>query len=916
MTSGLTFLLTASPLFGQSSVNGGVDCSDPYLRATAACQQSGTPTMPSQGQNGTAMQLGGTATPGLPTTDPTSARLPGNAPVYVDSAGNRWQRMSPDNDRNRYVFPPDPVTDLQKLTKTSTGEAIPIFGRDFFETAPSTFAPADEVPVTPDYVVGPGDEVLVRIWGAEATSSNDQLTVDSSGNIYIPRVGSIQVAGLRAQELQSRLNTEVGRVFRNFHLSVGLGHLRSIQVYVVGEARRPGAYTISSLSTVINALFASGGPNVQGSMRRIQVRRGDHVQSEFDLYDLVLRGDKTHDVRLETGDILYIPAVGPQVALAGSVRHPAIYELKADSSAAQPASSLSDILALAGGLSATGAPGQIRLERIGNDLQRHALAVSLDAAGLAMPLKDGDVLYAGHISPGYEQSVTIRGNLANPGRFTWKAGMRLSDIIPDRNSLLTNDYWRARNRLGVPTPLFQPADANGFPQTQMLPGQQLPYSNTGTNRTNYYNNGNSNYGSNNVRGMGNSAQAPLDSEDGVSLAAGGVVSANAAEMDRTAREEVAGRSVFGSTNSDDAQNTALANSTSRNAAGVNTGPPDATRMAYGNGPQMQQPLETNLNRVQIPAPEIDWSYAVVERLDKNTLKSTLLPFNLGKLVQNHDSSQDLPLQPGDVVTILSQRDILVPQHEQTKYVRLEGEFTGAGVYSVAPGETLDQLVARAGGFTTSAYLYGSSFLRESARAFQQQRLDEYISRLSTDMERNTAVRGASTTTGISDPNALALERNIVNQLRQLRATGRIVLDFGADSSGINSLPRMPLENGDVFRVPSRPNIVSVIGAVYGQNLFLYDSGRKLQDYVLLAGKPNRIADKDHAFIIRANGSIFSRERAKGVFSNHFDEAVIYPGDAIVVPEKPIKPTALRQFVDYSQVLSSFGLAAAAINVVK
>ena len=318
--------------------------------------------------------------------------------------------------------------------------------------------------------------------------------------------------------------------------------------------------------------------------------------------------------------------------------------------------------------------------------------------------------------------------------------------------------------------------------------------------------------------------------------------------------------------------------------------------------------------IRIPAPEIDWSYAVIERLEPQTLKSTLVPFNLGRLLKDHDPSQNLMLQAGDVVTILSQNDLLVPLDEQTKYVRLEGEFAGAGVYTVSPTETLRDLVERAGGLTTKAYLYGSSFQRESARAFQQQRLDAYISTLAADMERSAAVQSASSSTGILNPNAFAEQRGLIAQLRQLRATGRIVLEFKPDSLGLSDIPSIPLENGDVFRIPPRPNTVSVIGAVSGQNIFLYNQNRRLEDYVFLAGDPNRIADRKHAFIIRADGSVFSR--GKGGRSSHFDDAHIYPGDSIVIPEKLIKPSGLRNLLDYSQILSSFGLAAAAFSVVR
>lgn len=823
---------------------------------------------------------------------PGDQRQPGNAQVYIDAAGNRWDRTTVDTDRNPLPLPPDPITDLQRLAKSSTGEVLTVFGRDLFQNAPSTFAPADQIPAVSDYIVGPGDEILVRLFGADSVSSNSQLTVDAAGNIYIPRIGPVQVAGLHVSEIQARITAAANHVYRDYRLSVSLGHLRSIQVYVVGEARRPGAYTISALSTMLNALIVSGGPNVQGSLRKIQLRRADGSSRSLDLYDLILRGDKSQDSRLQAGDTIFIPAVGPQVALAGSVRHPAIYELK-DGQSERASTTLEELLKLAGGISVTGDPGKIRLERIGSDLERHAMTVLLDASGSAMPLRDGDVLYANHIAAGYEQSVTIRGNLANPGRFAWHPGMRLSDIIPDRSSLLTSNYWRERNQLGVPTPLFQASDFDSqttLPSNVSLPGvMQRSADNT--------------RGENLVPKDVDPGR-PTDVDDtiqNVALAAGGVVSSSTLEMDQAAKEAA-------SRTPDNRASTNLGRDTPQPSDGRSSVPSQTNQQVASS---VTAPL-----RVRIPAPEIDWSYAVIERLDPTTLRSSLLPFNLGRLIQDHDSTQDLALQPGDVVTILNQRDILVPQREQTKYVRLEGEFAGAGVYSVGPGETLEQLVRRAGGFTPSAYLYGSSFQRESARAFQQQRLDEYITRLSTEMERATAERGASTTTGISDPNALTLERNIISQLRQLRATGRVVMEFKPDSIGVDALPHIALENGDVFRVPSRPDNVSVLGAVYGQNVFLYSPSRHLADYVALAGRPNRIADKSHAFIIRADGSIYSRESAKGVFSNHFEEARVYPGDAIVVPERLIKPTALRQLLDYSQVLSSFGLAAAAINVVR
>lgn len=871
------FVLGCTVAYGQSSNSNQINCSDPLYSTTSSCRT--TADSIAQPASSSSRSTGDTTSD----RDILSQRNGDSQQVYIDQAGSETRRQSTSGNRPELFFPPDPVTDFQRLVRSATGEMLPIFGRDLFQQAPSTFAPADQIPVTADYIVGPGDEVLLRLWGPE--SFNSQLTVDPSGSIYIPKVGAVHVAGLRSDELQKQISAEVNHTFRNYRISVSLGHLRSIQVYVVGEARRPGAYTISALSTVLNALFVSGGSNVQGSLRHIQVRHEGKTSSEFDLYDLVLRGDKSKDIRLQQGDTIFIPAAGSQVALAGSVRHPAIYEILGDTTTP-------DLLQLAGGYTSISRRDTISLERIDPDLSRKAVTVAMNAAGRSLTLRDGDVLFVNHITQGYEQSVTIRGNLANPGRFSWHPGMRLDEIIPDRMSLLTSSYWRERNRLGVPAPLFEPQQPTSG-RTQDYPSRS------------------------NLSGNSNGTRSGITAQDGSSASFDNQTLQNNPEAlvspnsQRPSSSEATAATLFGQTIQESAYGT-NSSATSRQGSGIGT--PGV--MEQRPDVKSDFPTDHPEHTIVVPAPEIDWSYAVIERLDPQTLKSILLPFNLGQLVQNHDPAQNLEIQPGDVVTILSQADIPVSIDEQTKFVRLEGEFASAGVYSVRPGEDLEALILRAGGLTSKAYLYGSSFLRESARVFQQQRLNEYISSLSADMERSAAVRAASSSTGILDPNALSEQRSLVAQLRQLRATGRVVLEFRPSSIGADSIPKISLENGDIFRIPSRPNTVSVVGAVYGQNVFLFDSKRRVEDYVDLAGKPNRIADRKHAFIIRADGSIFSRERTQGVLSNNFDSSAIYPGDAIVIPEKLIKPSALRNVLDYSQILSSFGLAAAAINVVR
>ncbi len=300
------------------------------------------------------------------------------------------------------------LTDFQQMVATSLGQTLPIYGTNLFDESPTTFAPVDHAPVTADYVVGPGDELLIRAWGQ--IDLDVHARVDRNGAIYIPRVGSLNVAGLRYDQLQSFLKSHIGRIYQNFDLNVGMGELRSIDVFVVGQASHPGRYTISSLSTLANAIFASGGPSPSGSMRHIELKRGTAVITNFDLYDLLLKGDKSKDVQLLPGDVIYFAAVGPQVAMGGQVNNPAIYELK-------NGASLGEVLQMAGGLSVTAYGGKVYVEQIKGREDRGIEEIKLDEAGLQRPLKDGDVLNFTPISPRFVDSVTLRGNVAQPGRY-------------------------------------------------------------------------------------------------------------------------------------------------------------------------------------------------------------------------------------------------------------------------------------------------------------------------------------------------------------------------------------------------------------------------------------------------------------------------------------------------------------------
>jgi protein involved in polysaccharide export with SLBB domain len=274
--------------------------------------------------------------------------------------------------------------------------------------------------------------------------------------------------------------------------------------------------------------------------------------------------------------------------------------------------------------------------------------------------------------------------------------------------------------------------------------------------------------------------------------------------------------------------------------------------------------------------------------------------------------------PGDVVTIFSKADIRVPQSEQTRFVRLEGEFASSGIYSVLPGETLRQLVKRAGGITPDAYLYGSEFTRESTRRVQQQRLNEYVDQIALQVNAS-AINSANSAVSAQDQAALTAaqqqNQNVINTLRQARATGRIVLELQPDSRDVSQLPDLPLEDGDQFIVPRIPSTVSVDGAVYNQNSFIFDPSRRLGGYVRLAGGANRDADTGRAYVVRASGAVISKQYSSSLRGNSFDSIGLYPGDTVVIPLNLNKGKTLRLIVDIAQIVGQFGIAIAAANVV-
>jgi polysaccharide export outer membrane protein len=317
--------------------------------------------------------------------------------------------------------------------------------------------------------------------------------------------------------------------------------------------------------------------------------------------------------------------------------------------------------------------------------------------------------------------------------------------------------------------------------------------------------------------------------------------------------------------------------------------------------------------VVLSAPDIDWSYAVIERQSAEDLTTSLIPFDLGSIILRGDPTQNYELLPGDVVTIFSKADLRVPTSQQTRYVKLEGEFVHVGVYSVLPGETLRGLLRRAGGLTPDAYLYASEFTRESTRRVEEQRLSEYADTLEAQITATTSANLARAVTSndqVAAEASTADAKQAVARLRHIQPVGRIVLTLMPDSHSIESVPDIALEDGDRFIVPRVPANVNVEGQVYSANAFVFEQGHRMIDYLREAGGPDRDADKKRMFILRADGAVVSRQY------NHLDSAPIYPGDTIVVPPVLDKRALLQRILDFSTIVGQLGFSAAAFDVLR
>jgi protein involved in polysaccharide export with SLBB domain len=570
-------------------------------------------------------------------------------------------------------------------------------------------------------------------------------------------------------------------------------------------------------------------------MRRIQLRRGGQTLTEFDIYDLIQKGDKSHDVRLLPGDVIYFSPIGAQVAISGDINEPGIYELKGETT-------VGAALKGAGGVTSLADTERVLLERIENHSSRQIEEFALDASGQGRLLRDGDLLRIFPLSPKYENAVTLRGNVAQPGLYPWKEGMRISDLIPSRGFLVTRDYWNLENHL-VPRISSHPF---GNPQPDQY----------GNAQPDQYGNAQPDQYGNAQPGQYGNAQA--------------------------------GQS--GSLRTNQPGNQGI----------------DQTM-------NLRTPI---IDTVGKTSAEINWDYALIERLDEHDLSTRLIPFNLAGAINNPTSPDNQYLKAGDVVTIFSRTDLELPMDKHALFIRVSGEVNAPGVYRVNPGGTLRDVVEQAGGLTPHSYLYASIFTRVSARQAQEKQLQqstEQMQRELTSKFANSAPQAGQT--GADQQAQLAMQQSSLARLTSIKPTGRVVLDMKPRFATTADIPDFTLEDGDTFYIPPKLSTVQVAGEVYNANAFRYQPGKRLKAYLNDAGGATREADQKRIFVIRADGTVVSRQSHNSRSHGSYGNLTLLPGDAIVVPEKLRVSNGLQNFANYAQIISGFAMTGAVLATV-
>ncbi len=771
-------------------------------------------------------------------------------------------------------------------------EGLKPFGYDLFAGKPSTFTPVMGIPIPGDYRVGPGDSVRIQLFGKE--NRDYELQVDRSGHLQLPELGPMSVAGLTFNELREQIQRTVRERYIGVESAVTLGELRSMQVFVLGEARTPGSYTVSSLATISHALYVSGGVLESGSLRNIQLKRNGKTVARLDLYDLLLQGDTSNDQALQPGDAVFIPPLGATVGVDGEVLRPAIYELKQEKSLAQ-------VLNLAGGLAPTAKLSAVQVTRVKPGIQRQIIDLDLGQPGQTnFGVLAGDRIKVASVNDLSEGFVRLEGALAKPGDYAWRPGLRISDVVrslrrdlmpeADLNyALIVREINKKRDIATLAVNLAEAVSQPGSTADLNLEElDRLLVFSRSRNQSEAHVSG--------VIGE----QAELFNQADTALG-------------NKSRQVNTGMSHEGYEKEESRLLTRyelLASVIEQLRQQARPGEPQQVIEVAGQvrfPGEYPLPLNQGLENILAAAGGLmDSAYTL------NAEVSRVLP---GEGGQVETRIFDLPLQVESSEAISFRfrgRDHLfikpIPDYALRMVVKIEGEVLFPGEYTLARGESLSQLIQRAGGLTAAAFPEGAVFRRQKLAEIERERLQDAEVRLNRELAALRVTETSSQAAAARQEDVRQLE-TVLEEVRDAKPLGRLVINLPALLAG-DSAQDVVLQDGDSLAIPQFNQAVSVIGEVQFPSSHLFQDGLDVQDYLQLSGGANQQADDERVYVVRADGSVWVPED-NAWFATSREQ--IAPGDTVVVPLDIDRLDKLELFTSVSQIFYQIALGAAAVG---
>jgi protein involved in polysaccharide export with SLBB domain len=836
--------------------------------------------------------------------------------------------VPPERERLAIHRQPDPYQDVpslydlyQQFAKRSPQPQR--FGMEIFQNGTGNFdeLPMD-VPVGPDYVVGPGNGLNIDIWGS--ASGRLQRIVDREGLLTLPEAGSVQVSGKSLAEVQHVVQAALRSQYHAAEADVSLARLRSVRVYVVGDVVRPGAYDVSALSTPLNALYLAGGPTSRGSLRILRHYRGDQLLESLDVYDLLLHGVRKVGARLEAGDTVQVPPLGPEVTVEGMVRRPAIYELNGEVR-------LDEVLEMAGGVLNSGTLRHIEVERVVAHQSRTLLRLDLpeentqeqvNRALADFGVQDGDRVRISPILPYSQKTVYLDGHVFHPGKYAYREGMRLTDLVHSYNDLLPEPYGRHAEIIRLNPPDFTPV-VMAFNLTDALAGKDQnlllkPFDTVRIFGRFDFEEPPSVTVSGEVRRPGDLlTNGKTTLRDAVYLAGGTTPDAAYSDAQLFRKAEDGKLHVvsvdLGLAMRGDAKANILLHPTDRLFIHKNLSrsDPPSVKIEGQVAQPGKYPLGENMTAAQLvllaggPKRGAYTASADLTRYDLAAGSSVVGEHSTIELARalGGDAAADMKLQDGDVLTV---REV-AGWNDLGATITLKGEVLHPGTYGIQEGERLSAVIARAGGFRADAYPHGIIFERLQVRELEQANRQQLIRQVQMDGSALTLIPESDGDSKLAKDAALNQWHAAMDNLQNSPPSGRLAIRLTREvKRWANTSADIPVRGGDVLYVPKRPNFVMVDGSVYNPTAVAYKPGKSTSWYLAQAGGPTNMANKRAIFVIRADGSVGGG--STGIFGG-VERRALEPGDLVMVPEKAFSGTTKwKTTLQSAQLAYAVGIA--------